>query len=250
MQVLELGSYVSVAYAGMLLAEQGHQVEKWVSPTRPDPIQGLRRGAALWDWINEDKAVVQRNAVAVSDVPAGTYDVVLDNVRRETWRRWGLDPEAEAQRLNVAWISLRDELDGRSFDVVAQARAWMDHAGYVPFYVGDTAAGLWLAFKACNATVRNGPASSRRGSAADPGSGWASCGSRRPCRVAPFGSMRGPAGVNLVEHRVPDARGGCCCPGSTPAPPESRHLRSAPQPRLCSAGPAHCIPGKGAGSVR
>lgn len=152
-RVLELGSYVSVAYAGMLLAEQGHRVEKWVSPTRADPIQGLRRGAALWDWINKDKAVVRRHAVAVSDVPAGTYDVVLDNVRRETWRRWGLDPEVEAQRLNVAWISLRDELDGRSFDVVAQARAWMDHAGYVPFYVGDTAAGLWLAFKACNAAV-------------------------------------------------------------------------------------------------
>lgn len=153
MRVLELGSYVSVAYPGMLLAEQGHRVEKWISPSRPDPIQKLRRGEELWQWINEGKALTPCHAGAVRDVPAGTYDVVLDNVRRETWRRWGIVPEVGAWRLNVAWISLRDELDGRSFDAVAQARAWMDHAGYVPFYVGDTSAGLWTAFKACNASV-------------------------------------------------------------------------------------------------
>lgn len=151
MRVLELGSYVSVAYAGMVLAEQGHQVEKWVSPDRPDPIQGLRQGEALWTWINDGKSVTPRHAAAVSDVPAGVYDAVIDNVRAAAWDRWGVNPAQEAARLNVAWVSLRDEFDGRSFDAVAQARAWMDHAGYVPFYLGDTAAGLWIAFKVCDA---------------------------------------------------------------------------------------------------
>jgi hypothetical protein len=149
MKVLELGSYVSVAYAGMLLAEQGHQVDKWISPTTPDPILGLKHGRELWAWINHGKTVTPRHARDVDRVTG--YDVVIDNVRAVTWARWGVDPARLAASLSVPWVSLRDEFDRRSFDAVAQARAWMDHAGYVPFYIGDTAAGLWLAFKASNA---------------------------------------------------------------------------------------------------
>jgi hypothetical protein len=48
----------------------------------------------------------------------------------------------------VTWVSLRDDFDGRGFDALAQARAWGDHVGYVPTYIGDTSAGLWMAFKA------------------------------------------------------------------------------------------------------
>lgn len=144
MRVLELGSYLAPAYAGMLLAEQGHAVDKW---TIVDPIHDLIDGAAMWEWVNTGKTLHERHARHVADVPAGTVDVVIDNVRAVTWSRWGVDPAAEAARLGVTWVSLRADDDERSFDAVAQARAWGDK-GSLPFYIGDTAAGLWLAFKA------------------------------------------------------------------------------------------------------
>lgn len=149
MRVLELGSYVAPAYAGMVLAEQGHDVEKW---TLADPIHDLKRGDELWQWINHGKMLRKIHAQMVSLLPAGEFDVVIDNVRAETWQHWGVDPAVEATRLGVTWVSLRADDDGRSFDVIAQARAWGD-LGYVPFYLGDTAAGLWLAFKALAAPV-------------------------------------------------------------------------------------------------
>jgi hypothetical protein len=148
MRIFELGSYVSVAYAGMVLAEQGHRVTKWVSPYRPDPIEGLKRGGELWEWINHGKHVEQRHAehVAVA-LAAGQVDGVIDNIRADTWQRWGIDPAALAEEAGVPWVSLRDDFGGRSFDAIAQARAWGDHVGYVPVYIGDTSAGLWTAFK-------------------------------------------------------------------------------------------------------
>ena len=36
----------------------------------------------------------------------------------------------------------------RSFDLVAQARSTMEFAPWAPYWLGDTAGGLWLAFKA------------------------------------------------------------------------------------------------------
>jgi hypothetical protein len=146
MRILELGSYVVPAYAGMILAEQGHEVVKWTG-TRPDPVLGLRHGSELWEWLNHGKAVTQRPAATVEDEPRGRFDAVIDNIRGTTWQGWGTDPAAEAGRLGVRWVSMRDDLGGRSFDAVAQARAWGDHIGYVPAYLGDTAGGLWLAFK-------------------------------------------------------------------------------------------------------
>jgi hypothetical protein len=146
--ILELGSYVSVAYAGMVLAEQGHEVVKWVSPERPDPIEGLRRGDELWAWINQGKTVLRWHARNVAGtIAAGYADAVIDNIRAETWARWGVDPEQVAEECQVPWVSLRDDFGGRSFDAIAQARAWGDSVGYVPVYIGDTTAGLWTAFK-------------------------------------------------------------------------------------------------------
>lgn len=152
MRALELGSYVSVAYAGMVLAEQGHEVIKWTAE-RPDPILGLHRGAELWDWINHGKKLATRHASQVVHLTSPMivpklFDVVLDNIRASTWESWGVDPAVEAKRLDVTWVSLRDDFDGRSFDAYAQARAWGDHVGYIPTYIGDTTAGLWMAFKA------------------------------------------------------------------------------------------------------
>lgn len=149
MRVLELGSYIVPAYAGMILREQRHHVTKWTS-TRPDPVFDLHRGVELWAWLNTGKRVLSRAAVNVAGVQPGEYDIIVDNIRGSTWQRWGVDPAEQATRIGCRWVSMRDDLqpDGRSFDAIAQARAWGDHLGYLPAYLGDTIGGLWLAFKA------------------------------------------------------------------------------------------------------
>lgn len=152
MRILELGSYVAPAYAGMLLAEQGHYVEKWTNGR--DPILSLRHGTELWAWINHGKHVLERDA---SEAPEalfdslnefGGYHIVLDNFTPGALERLSLDPEKLAAEHELVWVSLRSEVGERSFDIVAQARSWMEYSPHVPFFVGDTAAGLWMAFKA------------------------------------------------------------------------------------------------------
>jgi len=147
-RVVEIGSYISVAYAGMLLAEQGHEVVKWLRADGWDPVHDLLHGDAMWQWLSEGKTLEHRHAREVANLEPGSVDVVIDNLRWAAWAGWGVSPAAQAQRLGARWVSLRDDFDGRSFDAVAQARAWGDHVGYVPAYLGDTAAGLWMAFKA------------------------------------------------------------------------------------------------------
>ncbi|QSB06464.1 CoA transferase [Natronoglycomyces albus] len=148
-RVLELGSYILPAYAGMILAEQEAHVIKWTHPDGlADPVQKLRRGDELWTWINHGKTLKAQHVRDVVDIPPGQFDVVIDNIRASAWEKWGIDPAAQAQRLSLPWVSMRDEFDDRSFDAVAQARAWMEHVPYLPFYIGDTAGGLWAAFKA------------------------------------------------------------------------------------------------------
>lgn len=148
MRVVELGSYIVPAYAGMVLAEQGYHVTKWINPAaHPDPIQELHRGDELWAWINHGKVLRQRHAREIAELQPGDVDLVIDNVREATWEKWGVRPDVEAKRLDVAWVSMRDEFDGRSFDAVAQARALMEHGTYQPYYIGDTTGGLWLAYK-------------------------------------------------------------------------------------------------------
>lgn len=149
LKVLELGSYVAPAYAGMILAEQGHSVEKW---TTDDPIHSLDHGEKLWSWLNDAKHVRHVDAASVVELSASDFDIVIDNTRPSTWKRRGIDVSALAERLDVVWVSLVADDGERSFDVIAQARAWGDF-GILPFYLGDTAAGLWLAFKALSARV-------------------------------------------------------------------------------------------------
>lgn len=150
MRVLEFGQSFSIAYAGMVLAEQGHDVTRWMPPGgEPDIVESFFRcGPELWKWLTEGKRLLPRPAWEIARVVPGAFDIVIDNFRADAWEKWQVFPPAEAERLGVTWVSLRDEFGGRSFDAVAQARAWGDHLGYVPVYIGDTASGLWVAFKA------------------------------------------------------------------------------------------------------
>lgn len=148
MMVLELGNYIVPAYAGMLLAEQGYRVEKWIRGDK-DPIHGLRRGDELWSWINHGKILVERDFRTIeSRLEEGDIDVVIENVRPSTWKALDLDPKDLAARYGVRWVAMRAEVGEVSFDALAQARSWLAFAPWVPFYIGDTAGGLWLAFKA------------------------------------------------------------------------------------------------------
>jgi crotonobetainyl-CoA:carnitine CoA-transferase CaiB-like acyl-CoA transferase len=134
----------------MLLAEQGCRVTKW-SDGR-DPILGLNRGEELWAWVNHGKVVVDEHPGVLAGewfAPGRGPDIVLDNFRPETLKRWHLDPAALAARHGLVWVSMRSEAGDRSFDLLAQARSWMgEGAPWVPFWAGDTVGGLWMAFKA------------------------------------------------------------------------------------------------------
>lgn len=150
MRVIEIGGYVSLGFAGMLLAEQGHEVVKLVNPRAEDPILSLRHGAELWDWVNHGKKLVPTDLATFGADELWLYvdsaQVVIDNIRMASWDAWGLGDVVRDPP--VPWVHLADDFDGHSFDAIAQARAWGDHVGYVPAYIGDTAAGLWMAFKA------------------------------------------------------------------------------------------------------
>jgi hypothetical protein len=151
MRILELGNYVVPSYAGMILAEQGHAVVKWTDGR--DPILSLNRGDELWRWINHGKRVEGRHPGILAadwDQVFGLEppDVILDNFRPDTLARWGIDPGGIARRRAIRWVSMRSEAGDRSFDIIAQARSWLEYAPWVPFWAGDTIGGLWLAFKA------------------------------------------------------------------------------------------------------
>jgi crotonobetainyl-CoA:carnitine CoA-transferase CaiB-like acyl-CoA transferase len=163
MRVLELGSYIIPAYAGMVLAEQGHEVEKWTWGV--DPIQELHRGDELWDWINHGKTLVEKRINSQEITGAlDDFDVVIENIRADTWRSWVINPPALSKEIThrrhpIVWVSMRtdtpDDHDGVSFDVIGQARSWMEYTNWTPFYAGDTTGGLWMAFKALSAHTQN-----------------------------------------------------------------------------------------------
>lgn len=156
LRVLELGNYVVPAYAGMILAEQGHDVIKWTKPDA-DPILECHRGEELWDWLNEGKDVAHIHPSSVIDA-AFEFDVVIDNFRPATLEKWEIDPAAIARDARVSWVSMRSDCpelhDSRSFDIVAQARSTMEFADWIPFWLGDTAGGLLVAFKALSMAVQ------------------------------------------------------------------------------------------------
>jgi hypothetical protein len=149
LRVLELGNYVAPAYAGMILAEQGAEVVKWTATGR-DPILTLKKGRELWAWINHKKRLFDVHPRTLVERPWGPMspDIIIDNFRPSTLAKWGIDPAALAKQHGVVWVSLRSEVGEVSFDILAQHRAWRHIAPWMPFYIGDTAAGLWLAFKA------------------------------------------------------------------------------------------------------
>jgi crotonobetainyl-CoA:carnitine CoA-transferase CaiB-like acyl-CoA transferase len=150
MNVLEIGNYVVPAYAGMILAEQGAQVVKWHDGK--DPILGLNRGADLWAWVNHGKSLESRHPRELLDPAAfasgSAPDVVIENFRPATLARWGIDPAWVAADRGLVWVSMRPDVGDRSFDILAQARSWMEYAPWAPFWAGDTIGGLWVAFKA------------------------------------------------------------------------------------------------------
>lgn len=153
MRILELGSYIVPAYAGMVLAEQGHRVVKWTLP--PDPIQKLIQGDELWAWINHNKILEERHVRDILDLAGHEWpDVIIDNIRPSTLAKWGVDPGKLAEEMHVPWISMRSEVGEVSFDLLAQCRSWMEYGEYVPIYVADTSGGLWMAFKALSMRER------------------------------------------------------------------------------------------------
>jgi hypothetical protein len=146
--VLELGNFIVPSYAGMLLREQGASVEKWANKDT-DPTMSLRDGEKLWHWLNAGKHVTDRQALDLLYLLPSAYpDIVIDNFRPQTLETWGIVPAKLARKFDCVWVSMYDEMGERSFDMVAQMRSWAEYGVYAPFYVGDTAAGLWMAFKA------------------------------------------------------------------------------------------------------
>jgi hypothetical protein len=144
-RVLELGNFMVPAYCGMILAEQGCHVEKWTNGK--DPILGCRSGADLWTWINFGKTLVNRPVTSlVNDPPS--VDIVIDNFRPSTLAGWRVNPAALDKRHGWVWVSMRSEVGERSFDLIAQARSIREYGTHVPFCLGDTVGGLWMAFKA------------------------------------------------------------------------------------------------------
>lgn len=140
MRILEVCRYVAPAYAGMILAEQGHEVVKWILPR--EPILELAHGDVIWDWINHGKQLEQIGQRRMEQAPG--FDAILTNLR-------SADVQMIAQQTGATVIKLVPTATDMSFDVVAQVQAWGDFCPWLPFWIGDTAAGLWMAFKALSA---------------------------------------------------------------------------------------------------
>lgn len=146
-RILELGSSIAPAHAGLCLADAGMTVEKWAAGG--DPMQRLRDGHRLWEFYTRDKTLVARHSASIVDVERGRYDGIIDNHTARFWERHQVDPAEQADRLCIPWVSIVSDLPdthlGRSFDVIAQARAF-GIPERIPFFIGDTAAGLVAAF--------------------------------------------------------------------------------------------------------
>lgn len=153
-RVLELGNFIVPAYAGMILAEQGLDVTKWVNGK--DPILSCRGGKSLWRWVNEGKTLDTKDAPLVCK-EAGNYDIIIDNFRPSTLKKFKVDPVAIAKNFGVVWVSMRSEVGEISFDLIAQARSTAKDFGHIPFWLGDTSGGLWVAFKALTMFLQDKP---------------------------------------------------------------------------------------------
>ncbi|WP_243770360.1 CaiB/BaiF CoA transferase family protein [Amycolatopsis acidicola] len=101
-RVLELGSFIAGPFAGQLLADYGAEIIKIEPPRAGDPMRrwGITKdGESLW-WpaIGRNKKSVtvdlrgEEGQRLVREL-AGSCDVVLENFRPGTMKRWGLDYE-------------------------------------------------------------------------------------------------------------------------------------------------------------
>jgi hypothetical protein len=153
LRVLEIGLGLPVAYAGMVLAEQGVGVERWLSPKMDDPLQ---TDELVWWWAMHGKELVSCHARMVATLQPRSVDAVIDNLRPATWAGWEIDREAIARRLGIPWVSLEDDLGYRSTGAIALARSWLEKGNTVPPELAETAAGLWMAFKTLASRTRPG----------------------------------------------------------------------------------------------
>ena len=102
-RVIELASYVSGPYAGMLLADFGAEVIKIEPPVHGDPFRGWGHVAysATFGSVNRNKkSVVLDLKTEAGQVAAGeliaTADIVVENFRPGTLERVNAGPEIRA----------------------------------------------------------------------------------------------------------------------------------------------------------
>jgi hypothetical protein len=82
---------------------------------------------------------------------------VIDDFQPSTLAGWGIDPSELAAIHGWVWVSMRSEVGECSFDLIAQARSIREYGPHVPFWLGDTAGGLWAAFKAMAMSLEGAP---------------------------------------------------------------------------------------------
>jgi len=153
LRVLEIGLGLPVAFAGMVLAEQGHQVTRWLAPRHKDP---LMEDELVWWWSMHGKELVGREAREAAGIKTGEFGGVIDNLRVEAWDRWGVDREAVARRVGIPWVSLVDDCGYRSTGAIASARSWWEPGQPISPDLAETTAGLMMAFKLLAAHSRSG----------------------------------------------------------------------------------------------
>lgn len=143
------------AFAGMVLAEQGHEVTRWLAPkgSEPDP---LTEDELVWWWSMHGKELTARHAKLASELSLGSFGGIIDNLRPDAWSRWGVDRDKVARRLGAPWITLVDDSGYRSTGAIAAARSWWALGQPVAPQLAETAAGLMLAFKLLANVARPG----------------------------------------------------------------------------------------------
>ncbi len=144
MRVIEVGLGLPVAFAGMVLAEQGIEVHKWLKPGGHDPL--FDRELAWW-WSAHGKDLIPRHGRELATLRPGDCQGIIDNLRDDTWQAWGVDRAAVARRIGVPWVSLADDVGYRSTGAIAAARSWWAGGKALEPDIAETTAGLMMAFK-------------------------------------------------------------------------------------------------------
>jgi len=134
-RVIELASYVSGPYAGMLLADFGAEVIKIEPPVHGDPFRGWGQieYSATFGSVNRNKKSVvldlktEAGQAAAHDLIAGA-DIVVENFRPGTLERLGLGyDKCRAANPRLIWCSITGfgdfgpRADQPGYDTVGQA---------------------------------------------------------------------------------------------------------------------------------